>query len=263
LKLIGNENQIVTAINSFPSNYHRDFIIVRDNSRKYTSVPNPGTSITTPLAKDLRDVLKKWGSDQRRAPKPRGVKEFENTLTDPLFHSMLLDVLETKISQIGVLGKNRYVDKQKPGFDRLNFIDSKLIYILNYLAGKLFIDNTNVTYPMKALLLLAAYMPAFDSNVRAGLKRGGFAGFSSTRLVLPKRIGNADSKKITSLPFLLGECWSSYKNIFIKGVSKSNYPNLIDEPARIFDILLFMQSDNTLPVLLEQYSSNNKWYDLQ
>jgi len=262
LKLIGNENQIKTSINSFPGNYHRDYFIVRENSIKYTSLPEPDTSITAPLARDLREVLQKWDAGKRKAPKPRSVKEFENTLIDPLFHSTLLEMLKTKIPRLGVSGKNRFVDNQKPGLDKLNTIDSKLIYILNYLAEKLFFDNTNVTYPMKTLLLLAAYMPAFDSNVREGLKRGGFAGFSSTRLVLPKRIGNADSKKITNLPFLLGECWTNYKDIFIEGVSKSNYPNLTEEPARIFDILLFIQSDNTLPLLLEHSDRHSRWYDL-
>ncbi len=264
LKIIGDEIQLLNTINGFPKDYHTDYFIVREISRKYLSESKPNNATVTSLAKALQQVLINWGAGGRKAPKPRDIKDFERTLIDPILHADLLKLSQIKISRLGVSGVEKLIDKQKPNLEKLKAIDAQLIFVLNCLAEKLFIDNSNATYPMKAALLITAYMPAFDGNVRKGLNRGGYAGFSSTQFILPKNTNNADSKKITSLPYILGECWNSFYDIFNEGIRKSNYPSLLEEPSRVFDILLFMQAKKTLPILLQHNPGlNDVWYELR
>jgi hypothetical protein len=263
LKVNDDDLQITNSINRFRTDYHKDYFIVREISRKYLSDSKPNSATVALLAKGLRQVLINWGAGKRKAPKPRGIIDFERALTDPVLHADLSQVAQIKISRLGVSGVHKLIDMQKPKPDELKAIDAKLLFVLNCLAEKLFIDNSNATYPMKAALLITAHMPAFDGNVRNGLKRGGYAGFYSTRFILPKNTSSADSKKITSLPYILGGCWNSCKDIFIEGVSKSNYPSLLEDPARVFDILLFMQANNPMPALLQHPSGYDTWNELR
>ena len=263
MKLNCNERQIKNTIDGFRKDYHSDYLIVRELSKKYMSDSNPNISTVSALARGLRQVLINWGAGQRKAPKPRGVNDLEKALNDPVLQADLVEIAKIKIPRLGVSGVERLIDKQKPKPDILKAIDTRLICALNCLAEKIFIDNTSVTYPMKAALLLTAHMPAFDGNVRKGLKRGGFTGFCSTQFMLPKNTDSADSKKITSVPYILGKCWDNFEGIFTEGIRKSNYPGLLEEPARVFDILLFMQAKTTLPVLLEHSDGHDKWYELR
>jgi hypothetical protein len=102
-------------------------------------------------------------------------------------------------------------------------------------------------------------MPAFDSQVRSGLHRGGFAGMKKTQFLLPGNTETSDWRKMVRLPFLLAECWHAHLRHISDGISQSNHISLIDEPGRFFDILLFMQSRPASPVLV-RYQGPERWY---
>jgi hypothetical protein len=113
----------------------------------------------------------------------------------------------------------------------------------------LFINNTSITYPMKALLLITGLMPALDSQVRGGLTLAGKAGFTGQQL-LPWNTQQAAGRRICDLPFYLGHCWSLNREVFIEGISSSRHKDLQGAPGRVFDILLFMQNrPNRKPIL--------------
>jgi len=229
---------------------------------KYLTDMDFNSSTLSTLASDLRQVLINWGADYRKAPKPSDVKEFESALYDKDLRNDLLFFSNNKTKQLDVCINIKPLNCGARKLNKGGIDAARLIHVLNFLADKLFINNTNVTYPMKAFLLLTAYMPAYDGNVRKGLTRGGYSGFASTRFLLPKNAGCSNSKKITSMPYVLGCCWNNYKDIFIEGVSTSNYPILLKEPARVFDILLFMQSKEWRPLLLKCSNNCDNWYEM-
>ncbi|MNH32672.1 hypothetical protein D3C79_931320 [compost metagenome] len=105
----------------------------------------------------------------------------------------------------------------------------------------LFFNNTSVTYPMKGMLLITGLMPALDSQVRGGLTRAGKSGFTGQQL-LPRSAQQAAGRRICELPFYLGHCWSLNREVFMEGILSSHHKDLRDKPARVFDILLFMQN---------------------
>lgn len=155
----------------------------------------------------------------------------------------------------------RCLNKDRTDTTLVSF-DTTLLGTLHLLASRLFHGCTNVTYPMKVLLLITGLMPALDGNVRGGLHRGGFAGMSTTQFLLADTTQSANGKKLTRLPFLLGQCWSAFLPQFLTGIQHSQYPELVEEPGRVFDILLFMQARTEVPVL--SYAGGNAlWYDLQ
>jgi hypothetical protein len=139
--------------------------------------------------------------------------------------------------------------------------DANLFALLHQLANGLFVGNTNVTYPMKAVLLITGLMPAFDSQVKRGLRRGGFSGVSSAQYFLPGNANGAGWMKISRLPFLLGECWNAHAARIRAEVRRSRYRYLLVEPGRIFDVLLFMQA-NPANALVVSYRGMPRWYDL-
>jgi hypothetical protein len=64
---------------------------------------------------------------------------------------------------------------------------------------------------MKTILLITGLMPAFDSQVRRGLSRGGFAGMTSNQNRMTDTPSGATWEKISRLPFVLGQCWHAHK----------------------------------------------------
>jgi len=72
----------------------------------------------------------------------------------------------------------------------LEDFDDALLSVLREISQRLFVDNSNVTYPTKALLLISGLMPALDNRVRAGLGRAGFSGVKklSFSFLLTRRV---------------------------------------------------------------------------
>jgi hypothetical protein len=115
---------------------------------------------------------------------------------------------------------------------------------------------------MKTVLLITGFMPALDSRVRVGLQRSGLSGINRTQYLLRDDPAHADGKKITRLPFLLGQCWTTCAQQLREGVAKSNFPDLTEDPGRVFDILLFMQAGKDSPILVTCDPPDMDWYKL-
>jgi hypothetical protein len=240
LQLIGQTTDIKSAINAFNAFYHADFAHVRKISSRYlaadVSIERAGE-----LAEALYAALANWGACTRKAPILRPTQHIAAALSSKALHSRLvcLDRIGLDALDLDPAGGRNFI-RETP-FSSLNQFDTELLSILEALAHALFINNTNVTYPMKALLLITGFMPAFDSQVRKGLQRAGISGFSGTQYLLPKNAYRAAGQRICHLPFSLGQCWRDNKALLTEAILQSNYPELSTEPGRIFDVILFMQ----------------------
>ena len=117
-----------------------------------------------------------------------------------------------------------------------------LLGLLADISRQCLIDNTNVTYPTKTLLLLTGALTALDNKVRAGLTSCGVSGFAATRYLMPGNAGSSGFAKLYGLLFLLGQCWREHAATIAQGVRQTREARLLDEldaPGRVFDILLF------------------------
>ncbi|MDP9531238.1 hypothetical protein Q7L38_01545 [Pseudomonas protegens] len=241
LRVIGEEQDIRSAINSFNSSYHEDFFRVREVSKAYLATPTPHNAEL--LADVLRNALLNWGAGSRKAPILHLPAEAAAGLCNPNLHAKLVRFDTHQLGAFALSSEDRRIFTTEGMYPSAVHFDAELLGVLRMLADALFANNTNVTYPMKALLLITGFMPALDSQVRNGLKHAGFRGFSSTQYLLPSDTLKAAGQKLCRLPFSLGHCWGQNKELLIKAVQKSDHPALQVEPGRVFDILLFMQQD--------------------
>lgn len=225
--IVGTHRSIVNAIDSFSHAYHGDFFGVRGLGRTYLAAPvSPAT--VSPLAKELRDVLCRWGAGKQKAPAVQPLTAFVATLSNPSVHANLQHLAHAPLSSLGVTTRSRSFVGGPTTPAALATFDTSLFRALNSLASGVLVRNTNVTYPMKAVLLITGLLPAFDSQVRIGLGRGGFRGMAKTRYLLPGNAHRADGKKITRLPFLLGDCWRSHTGLLAGAISSSAFPALVN-----------------------------------
>jgi hypothetical protein len=264
VKVLANAQLITDAINAFPHGYQEDYFKCRAIGRRYLSEATPTDDVVTNLATSLRCSLKKWGAGKRGAPTLRTDREFQNALRKPEIQSSLVELAATPLPELAVVQQRRYKSGTPAARTTLMRFDSNLLFLLRNLSQHLFVGNTNVTFPMKALLLITGFLPALDSErVRTGLERGGFLGMKKTQYLLPADADHADGKKITRLPFLLGQCWATHVQQLQEGIAKSDFPQLRQEPGRVFDILLFMQGDKHNPILIACVPQDRDWYKLQ
>lgn len=264
LRVTEDINQIADAINEFPGAYHDDFFEVRAIGRKYVSEEHPTEATAIELTSPVRCVLERWGAGRQKAPQLRAEQDFPAAFLDAHLHSGLAKLAQ--ISDATTLGFDRGFRLLDGVHDReaLADFDATLVCVLQKLSHLLFLDNTNVTYPMKALLLICGLMPALDSNVREGLGEAGFEGVGRgrTQFLLPDDVGGADAKKLSRLPFVLGQCWVECSTQLLGGIKRSNFGLLLEAPGRAFDVLLFMQGKRKLP-LLTLHLERERWYDLK
>lgn len=264
LQMIGNSAEIAKEINTFPSNYHADFSLVRTVAKEYLRHidTHPSENTTATLAKHLRSVLTKWGAGKRGAPQPCREPAIAALIYDTRLRVDLAKLASTGLPSLSLHMQRRNIVDGAEVTDPKQF-DGILLSVLARLSKELFVGNTNVTYPMKTILLITGLMPAFDSQVRAGLSRAGFVGLKKTQFLLPSSTeNNPDGMKLTRLPFVLGHCWATFSSVFNEGIRKSHYPELIQEPGRVFDILFFMQK-NTSKQLFEFHQSGfDRWYEI-
>ena len=262
VRITGTVGQIAEAVKDFSAAYHADFAEVRELARGYLTASQPSEDNVMELARQLRCVLGSWGAGKREAPQLRGREDFANVLRQPELHATLRALGRTPLSTLGIVQGRRAFSGQAASPEELARFDSAVFFALRTLSERLFVDNTNVTYPMKAVLLLPGLMPAFDGQVRTGLQRGGFRGMKKTQYLLPDS-NDADGRKITRLPFLLGECWTAFTQSLQEGVANTPCRMLVDEPGRVFDVLLFMQASDKYPVLVTLDPPTVGWHDLQ
>lgn len=240
LRLVGSSLDIKSSINDFRLSYHQDFANVQPVARRYLDAPYGGANATL-LARALSKALRNWGACRRRSPILRPAPQIESALKDKRLHERLIKLSQQRLAAFSLnQQEHRFLDNNAPLNDVGGF-DKEILGILNTLADVLFFNNTSITYPMKALLLITGLMPALDSQVRGGLTRAGKAGFSGQQL-LPRNAQQAVGRRICELPFYLGHCWSLNREVFLEGILSSDHKYLRDAPGRIFDILLFMQN---------------------
>lgn len=263
LRVTEDISQIANAINAFPPAYHADFFKVRPIGRKYVGEEHPTEGTALELASSIRSVLGSWGAGRREAPRLRGEQDCSAALLDARLHSGLAKLAQ--ISNATSLGFDRGLRLVNGVHDReaLADFDATLLLVLRMLSDGLFLANTNVTYPMKALLLISGLMPALDSQVRSGLGNAGFKGVDRTQFLLPPHAGGADAKKLTRLPFVLGQCWVEGSTQFQAGIQQSKFELLLQDPGRAFDVLLFMQAGEGQLPLLTLHLAHGRWYSLQ
>jgi hypothetical protein len=261
LQIIGNRNQIVSAINSFNPSYHADYFGVRCLAKTYLAT-TPSLRTASPLAVAIHDVLWRWGAERRGAPKRRSVADVSTALMDQEMHVRLNKFANETLTVLNVDDAGNRVIRAGGGFASPDQFDTNLLGTLNALAGRLFSNNTNVTYPMKALLLITGFMPAFDGQVKKGLNRAGLTGVNKNQYLLPRDTLLADGKKICAMPFYMAQCYKNHSALIEQSITESSYPGLIGEIGRVFDVLLFVQQNPSQPRLLAFQPPNDRWYSM-
>lgn len=263
VKVLDNARLITDAINAFPRGYQVGYFKCRTIGKRYLSEATPADDLVTDLATSLRCTLKDWGAGERGAPALRTDRDFSNALREPEIYSLLTELAGAPLPQLAVALQRRYLSGNPAARAALVSFDSNLLSLLRALGDRLFVANTNVTFPMKAVLLITGFMPALDSRVRMGLQRGGFLGMNKTQYMLLDDAAHADGKKISRLPFLLGQCWTTCEQQLQEGIIKSTFPDLREEPGRVFDVLLFVQADKRNHILVTCDPPDRDWYELQ
>ncbi|MCO4887926.1 hypothetical protein MKD50_00950 [Cupriavidus sp. WGtm5] len=263
LNVTSDAEAIATAIDTFNPVYHRDYFSVRAAASDYLS-NNPSIASVNLLACSLIEALEGWGAGKRSAPTCR---------REPAVCQLLSDVsLRGKLKRLAASLDGMSLDdgersiKTGGVFQNVEDFDICLIDTLNELADGLLVGNTNVTYPMKALLLITGLMPAFDSQVRAGLHVAGFSGFAwrgrvRTQYLMPAH-NRADAKRVCALPFYIADCLSRSRQLLEDAIAISKFPALKDQVGRLFDILFFMQGSVVSSKPLVSFSARHKklWY---
>ena len=248
IKVVAGPDAITRAFADFRPQYVQGYLDVHGAATRLLLLPadSPIDDVeqsTRNMAMVLIRVLKEWGAGKRSAPRLRPEAEIVKLFTDPRLREMLRDLSKLRTGLPSVDDGKRVVGTSPHSPDQL---DAIVIAVLNQLACGLFERCTNLTYPSKAVLLLTGYMVAVDSEVRSGAQFAGFTGMGSVLPVADTRHpGLSTAKKITAMPYLLGQAWprigDQIKDALVV-TGRKDLLELLDHPARIFDILLFMQS---------------------
>jgi hypothetical protein len=258
--IIGDRSAITQAINAFSAQYHEDYFRVRTHASSYLVEPL-SLSSARGLAAPLLAALNSWGAGKRGAPSCSPIETAARALCEPGLHRRLKDLASS--SQFLDLVDGRRALKHGAPLATVREFDRGLIEALHMLANALMVGNTNVTYPMKALLLITGLAPAYDSQVKGGLAIAGVSGVNKTRYLLPRE-DSADARKIVALPFLVADCVARSRSLLDAAIDDSVYPMLKGEYGRLFDVLLFIQRARTRPAVLLEFSGAvaGKWYDI-
>lgn len=266
MRLRGDKDiRIITeAINGFSQAYHDNFFTVRRIGQKYIAEKHPTEATARELAYSIRPILEKWGAGRRKAPHLRDKRDFTAAFLSADLHDKLAWLTQFPINSLGFDGGRRLVNNDY-NRETLEKFDTTLLDVIQELSNSLFKKNTNVTYPLKALLLISGLMPALDSKVRSGLGNAGFRGVDKRQFLIPKNIGSTDAKKLTRLPFILGQCWRECCEQIRGGIQQSEFKQLSQDAGRVFDVLLFMQAGKSLqtPTLLKLELEREPWYELK
>jgi hypothetical protein len=81
-------------------------------------------------------------------------------------HSQLQTLAAASLSRLGLNGQRRTLNDPSDSLTVAG-LDAIHVSLLQAVSNSFLVDNTNVTYPMKAILLLTGFSPAFDSQVGA------------------------------------------------------------------------------------------------
>lgn len=256
----GDRTALAQAINAFNPRYHADYLVVRVAARGYLEKAlTPATALA--LAGPLLAALHSWDAGKRRAPRCRSLANVAHALCDPLLHSSL-QYLSLSFGYLDIVDGRRVLRPGGP-FPTVIAFDRGVIAALNTLADVLLAANTNVTYPMTALLLVTGLAPAFDRQVRRGLGIAGLTGMTNNQFLLP-RGDDSGALKICTLPFYIAHCVAHARRELDAGIALSRYPVLEGEYGRIFDVLLFEQRRRTPHTTLLRFctEASRRWYNI-
>lgn len=258
LFVVEKKQALTDAINSFDASYHADYFSVRGLAKVYLSSSAPTQMDTNALACVLHVVLKRYGAEKQKAPTRRSIAEMEKALLDGEIFRLLQFFSAHSLITIGVDAGVR------TSAANILDTDNNLVRVLRLLGERLFTNNTNVTYPMKALMLITGYMPALDSQVKSGLADTGISGINTTQFLLPDSANELRGKKITRLPYILAACYANpvSRAIIDNAIQASQYKSLAAEIGRVFDVLLFMQAKGQRHLLAYESQHVVRWYDL-
>lgn len=260
LDVIANKEHIVATINEFSTQYHTNYFEVRNLAANY--ITSPDETNAELLANQFRKVLCCWGAGKRKSPAVQNSTAIQKFLLDTTVQKQLVEFVNMPLTTLAI--RNNYTQRVINGdcsAEKLEKFDLKLHLILSKLSTGVLVNNASVTYPMKSLLLLTGFMPAFDSRVRKGLGMSGFSGTDVTQFNMPKTVNSAGAKKISCLPFMLADCYAKNTMLFDAAISASNYPQLLTEPGRVFDVLLFMQGAKNKK-FFTLVPTSHRWYQL-
>lgn len=265
-RVSSNITALTKAIDDFNPAYHEDYFTVRSEAVDYLSKA-PSSVSAERLSRVLIHALQRWGAGERGAPTCQSVDAATRGLCNPTLHENLTK-LAASFPFLTLIDDVRRLDVSSP-FKAVNDFDESILGTLTELATLVLVGNTNVTYPMKALLLITGLMPAFDSQVRGGLSVAGLSGFGRkeqprTQYLIPAK-GRADAKRICALPFYIAECLAEARPLLNKAIANSKYPMLKGQYGRLFDILLFMQRNLTRETALIWFSPSRpfeRWYEI-
>ena len=152
VRITATAGQIAKAVKEFSAAYHADFAEVRRLARGYIAESPPSEDNVRDLARELRCVLGSWGAGKREAPKMVACEDFANVLREPKPHAALRALGRTPLSTLGIVQGRRSFQGRPGSPEELAAFDSWVFFALRALSECLFIENTNVTYPMKAVL---------------------------------------------------------------------------------------------------------------
>jgi hypothetical protein len=239
------------AINGFKSSYHSHYAHVRAASLAFLAGTSP--HVPSGLADNLKKALDAYGAGRRGAPRTADVSQIVKTLI--LLRPKLKYLQDAAASRLNItpagvrtVGGNPH---SVPKFDQ-NLLDT-VRGLSDCLTG-----NTGVTYPMKALMLLTGITPAFDSQVKGGMTRGGFGGMAATRFLLPDEASSSAGRKIVVLPFRLTAAYVSHPTV-AAAVGGTPLAAFAGDIGRIFDVLLFVQNERSSPILVK-WVGPGIWY---
>lgn len=251
--------RITRAIDDFQLTFHLGYFCVRSRAQAFLAAPQPDPHEALVLAFELRHVLKEWGMGGRwRAPKftTGGLPAAAAVLRDPALFPRLRRLNGISMSALQLAGARCL----RTGHSSPLALQTDIVESLQHLASGLFADNTEITYPTKALMLLTGISVALDSNVRIGGCKAGLCGLRQPYGV-PSTPMDLPARKIGALGYRLSECWALDRQVITRAIRNSKFPGLIDHPARFFDVVLFTQATAATP-LLRWSGPPTGWYDL-
>lgn len=259
--VIGEPSALVSAFKAFNPDYVDDYWLIHGLTADY--LEGDASVHADRLAQELIRVMINWGATLRRAPAPRPVEEISDFLQRKEVFQAIATLSALRLTPPRIESKLRAAD-------RLTELDRSVLELLTMLSDGLFINCTNATYPMKAMLLLTCYTCAFDGQVRDGAQNGGFSGMRGSRFLMAD-LSNEHTvtvQKIIHMPYILGCAWNDHQDKIVAALTATGQPRLMQlatHPARVFDILLFMQNSRTSAkngALLRLAQPDRNWYRL-
>jgi hypothetical protein len=261
LELVADSQGVSAAIDGFSPDYHQDFEDVRSIAVRYLEQGDPDALIVVELSRRLRCALRAWGASGRAAPAVQPEAELVKVLCDTAIHAQLQRLGSLSLTDLTIANGRRTFRSNVVSWSVAEF-DDAIVTILNQLSERLLIANSNVTYPMKAMLLLTGLMPALDSQVRDGLSLAGLGGLRATQFPMPLDVNTAGGKKVTRLPFILGQCLEASGGVLRAGCLHRRHVELAASPGRLFDVLFFIQGSKGRRIF-ELSGKDSAWYALQ